>query len=153
MPNPRLDGRNGEVWEHYAVKRWTQERIAEKFEITPQRVSQIIALVRDSINVADKGAYIKESVELYRSTIAKLHELAEMDGAPVTAGKDGDLVLDPATGEHVRDYALRLSALKLANDTDAQLRKLLGLDAASKVESTATVRHEIVGVDPDGDLI
>lgn len=150
--NPPLDGRNGEVWQHYAVKRWTQAAIAEKFEISPQRVSQIIARVREDMPPIDRAEMVRESMELYQANIRALRELAEMEGAPVTAGKDGDLVLDPTTGEHVRDYSLRTAALKQIADTDAQIRKLMGLDAAQKVESTATVRHEIVGVDPAEDL-
>lgn len=152
MPNPKLEGRNGDVWQHWAVKRWDQDRIAEKFGITQQRVSQIVAAVQAELGPVDRAEMIRRSTELYQSTIAKMHELAEMAGAPVTAGKDGDIVLDPETGKPVRDYALRLSALKLANDTDAQLRKLLGLDSATKIETTGSMKIEIVGVSPEDDL-
>ncbi len=152
MSNPRLEGRNGEIWHHYAVKRWTQERIAEKYGISVQRVSQIIADERERLGPIDREEMIRKSAELYAANIAKLQELVELEGAPVTAGKDGDLVIDPVTGKHVRDYSARMAAIKLINDTDAQVRKLFGLDAATKVESTATVRHEIVGVNPEEDL-
>ncbi len=49
----------------------------------------------------------------------------------------------------VRDYAGRLRALDMALKADDTMAKRLGLDAASKVESTATVKYEIVGVDPE----
>ncbi len=35
----------------------------------------------------------------------------------------------------------------LIKSVDAEKRKLLGMDAATKVESTATVRYEVAGVD------
>jgi DNA-binding XRE family transcriptional regulator len=159
MANPQnadiprgLEGRDGEVWRLRAVNRWTQEKVAAHLGISQQRVSKIEAKVREDLGPIDKGAMIRESLDLYAANIAALRELAEMEGAPVTAGKDGDLVLDPVTGKHVRDYGARMAALKLINDTDAQVRKLLGLDAATKTEVAGSMKIEIVGVSPEDDL-
>jgi hypothetical protein len=69
-----------------------------------------------------------------------------LNGAPVTAGKDGTVVYDPEGGTVVRDYAARMNALNLAIKADAELRKLTGADAASKTEITGSVRYEVVGV-------
>ncbi|MEV2228390.1 sigma factor-like helix-turn-helix DNA-binding protein [Streptomyces phaeochromogenes] len=44
----RLEGRNGAIWRAY-LEGHTQEAIAEKFDITQQRVSQIINDVRESV--------------------------------------------------------------------------------------------------------
>lgn len=45
---PRLDGRNGDIWRAY-VGGATQEAIASEYGVSQQRVSQVLAEVRDSI--------------------------------------------------------------------------------------------------------
>jgi hypothetical protein len=86
-------------------------------------------------------------LELHWRTQRAALELAEMRGAPVTAGKDGDVVLDPEDATVVRDYSLRLAALEQARKADVEIRKLHGLDAATKVDVTGAVRYEVAGVD------
>src|SRR6266704_91489 len=92
---------------------------------------------------------IAESLEMHLAIQRRALDLAEMDGAPVTAGKDGDLVVDPKTGQHVRDYSLRLQAFEAARKSDVEIRKLYGLDAASKTEVSGSVRYEVASVDLD----
>jgi transcriptional regulator with XRE-family HTH domain len=145
----RHEGRDGRVWQMYAVQRWTQEAIGRELGVSQQRVSAILKEVRESIPPPDIAAMRQESIEMYRDISRRAYELAELEGAPVTAGKDGSVVYDPENGGVVRDYGGRIAALKLAREADEQLRKLLGLDAAQKVESTATVRYEIAGINPE----
>lgn len=148
MPTPvRLEGRNGEVWRRHVIYGWTQERVAEHFGIGQQRVSEIIAMVRASIPEDSKADLVRASMELIHEVKARALEIADMLPAPVVAGKDGTPVIDPDTGQWVRDYGGKLRALETALKADDVLAKRLGLDAASKVESTATVRYEVVGVD------
>jgi len=143
-----LDEREREVWHMIAVRRWPQHRIATHFGISQQRVAQIKRNIIAKLPPVDRADMIRESVELHHSIIERMHELAEMNGAPVTAGKDGDVVIDPDTDQPVRDYSLRLNALGLAMKAEAELRKLLGLDSAQKVEHSGEVRYVIEGVDP-----
>jgi hypothetical protein len=151
----RLEGRNGEVWRRHVIHGWTQERCAEHFKISQQYVSEIIATVRASIPAADRAELITASIELIHEVKRQALEIADMAGAPVAVGKDGAILYDPektnADGSAVvvRDYSGRLRALDMALKADDVLAKRLGLDAASKTESTATVRYELVGVDPD----
>jgi hypothetical protein len=49
---PRLDGRNGEIWRGYLLGR-TQEALADEHGIAQQRVSQILAEVRDALGTDD----------------------------------------------------------------------------------------------------
>jgi len=126
------------------------ERIGELEEppISMQRVSQILAEVKAKMPPIDLSEMRARSIELHLDVIKRAYEMAGMKGAPVTAGKDGEVVYDPEGGEVVRDYALRGSSLALVLKAEAELRKLLGLDAATKVETSGTVRYEVVGVDP-----
>lgn len=146
---PRLEGRNGEVWRKHIIYGWTQERCAEHFGISQQRVAEIIAQVRASIPEDSKADLVRASMDLINEVKARALEIADMLPAPVVAGKDGEPVMDPETGQWVRDFSGRLRALETALKADDTLAKRLGLDAASKIESTATVRYEVVGVDTE----
>ena len=141
-----MDGRNGEVYHRYAVRMQSQEQIAEELSISQQRVSQIIAEVQASLDPVDKGKMIAASLELIAYVKNSAIEMAEMAGAPVAVGKDGEILVDPDTGQVVRDYALRDRALKTALAADDVMAKRLGLDAATKTEVSGQVRYEIAGV-------
>lgn len=148
-----LTEREAEIYRLTVVNRLSQREIAKLFTergelISQPRVSQILADARRKLPPPDLSAIRDEALELHLDVIRRAYALAEMDGAPVTAGKDGDIVLDPETGKPVRDYAARMAALGLALKADVERRKLLGLDAASKTEVTGSVRYEVVGVDP-----
>lgn len=124
----------------------TQERIAEDLKLSPQRVSQIIAEVRALVPPADKQQMIAASLELIAHVKDQALELADMAGAPVFVGKDGSIAYDE-NGNVVRDYSMRINALKTALQADDVMAKRLGLDAAQKTEVSGQVRYEIVGVD------
>lgn len=151
----RLEGRNGAIARAYFVSGKTQSEIALDFGITRERVSQLLTEARKEIPDIDKAAYLTASLETLQYVQQVAAELIEREGAPVTAGKDGDIVYDPKVlDEHgdpvvVRDYTGRVLAAQLLLKASEQQAKRLGLDAATKIESTATVRYEIAGVDPD----
>ena len=143
----RLEGRNGEVWRWYSIRGKTQEWIGQHYGIHQVRVSQIIAEVRNAIPPIDKAELVQESMELIKEVKARAMEIVDMAGAPIAVGKDGIPLIDPDTGEVVRDYSGRLRALDMALKADDTLSKRLGLDSATKVETMATVKVELVGVD------
>ncbi len=151
----RLEGRNGAIARGYFVAGKTQRELAEEFGLDQTRVSQIISEARAEIPDIDKAAYLQASLETLQYVQQVAAELIEREGAPVTAGKDGEVVYDPklkdADGQPlvVRDYSGRvLAAQLLLKASEAQAARL-GLNAASKIESTATVRYEIAGINDD----
>lgn len=103
--------------------------------------------VRAKLPPLDLEGMRAESLALHQEIQRKALALAELAGAPVTAGKDGDVVYDPEGNVIVRDYSGRIAALKLASDADREIRKLHGLDAAQKVAVSGSVRYEVAGVD------
>lgn len=147
--NPRLEGRNGEVYRRWAVYRETQEVLAERFGISQPRVSEIIAAVKATLPADDLAEMRATSLELYAELGRRAMEIADLAAAPVAVGKDGNVLFDPESGDVVRDYAARMKALELAAKMDGERRKLMGLDSATKVETSGTVRYELVGVDPE----
>lgn len=145
-----LEGRNGEIWQDYTVRRMSQERIAAKHGISQQSVSRIIREVREKIPAVDLEEMRLKSVELYSDLIRRAMDIVDLAPAPVFVGKEGSIAYDE-NGSVVRDYSGRIAAMRAAGDMEKEIRKLYGLDAAEKIEQSGSVRFEIVGVDM-GDL-
>ena len=133
LPNPSLAGRNGSVWRDY-VRGATQEALAEKYNVSQPRISQIISEVRDSIPQQEREALIKEEIDFLRRMRWELLEVWDMKAAPVTAGQLGEIVKDPETGEPVRDHSGRLAAAARIESYSARMHKLLGLEASQKID-------------------
>lgn len=135
--DPRLAGRNGTIWRDYCGG-MTQAALAAREGISQARVSQIIAQVRDGIPEEERELEVQRSLEMLRELRAGALEVWRMRAAPVTAGKDGDLVLDPEDGSYVRDHTGRLRALETALKVDQRIAQLLGLDAAQKLDMSVS---------------
>lgn len=143
-----LEGRNQEIYRRRVVYGWTQERIAQHFKIDQSRVSQIISEM-EARGLPDTAAMAREAYEQLQEVMRRQMELTEMLGAPVTSGKDGAVVYDPDTGEVVRDYALRRSTLADVVRTTDAIAKRFGLNAPEKIQTQATVKYEIGGLDSE----
>lgn len=133
---PNLEGRTGEVWRLH-VAGWTQEAIGEKYGISQQRVSQILAAVRAQIPEVDRTQLIARELELLDTSRRMALELATAPLPPAFDQK-GNALTDPRTGQVVLDSAGRVTAVKLALETQRDMRKLLGLDQPIKVDATVT---------------
>lgn len=137
----RLLGRDGDIWRAYCSGK-TQEAISKEHGISQSRVSQIINEVRASIPEVDKAQVFQRELDFLDQLRAMSLEIAHMPAAPVTAGKDGDVVLDPETGAVVRDYGGKLAAMDRAVKMHERYAKLLGLEAPSKVDVSVIEQTE-----------
>lgn len=140
--------RNREIMAMLARGR-TQRSIAENFGIALSTLSEIIGRER-ARNPIDKAAEIATQVEILDRLIEEASAIVDMRAAPVTAGKDGDIVRDPEDQAVVRDHSGRLAAMAIVKQLQERKAKLLGLDSATKTEVAAAVTYTIEGVDPDG---
>jgi DNA-binding transcriptional regulator LsrR (DeoR family) len=138
--------RDQSVFTDYYVRNMRQVDIAAAYGLTQGRVSQILRSMRESGKV-DFNLMRAQSMAVLADIRARQLEISTMNAAPVTAGKDGIVLIDPETGEVVRDYAGVLRALADAVKTDDVLAKRFGLDAPQKAEVAQTVRYEIAGLD------
>jgi hypothetical protein len=136
--DPRLHGRNGLIWRQHILDGRTQEDVGQEHGITQQRVSEIIGQVRATIPDRDRAELVQDSMEVLRELQTTAMELMRMVGAPVTAGKDGDVLYDPEDRSVVRDYSLRLNALKGVLSVNESVRRLVGLDAAKGLDVSVT---------------
>lgn len=144
----RTLGRNGAIWRAYC-RGATQEALAERYGLSQQRVSEIVRQVRDSIPEEDRANEVTRSLELLHELREGALEIWEMAAAPVFVGKDGEVARDPdqVDDEHpegvvVRDHSGRLAALTTALKVDGEIRKLLGLDAATKLDVSVSAQEE-----------
>jgi DNA-binding CsgD family transcriptional regulator len=144
-----LTEREAEIYRLTVVNRLTQGAIGKQMGITQQAVSTHLAHARAKLPAPDLEAIRAEALALHEDVIRRSLELAELEGAPVTSGKDGAVVYDPQSGAVVRDYGGRINALRLALAADAERRKLMGADSATKTEVSGQVQYRIVGVDLD----
>lgn len=140
--NARLEGRNGRIWRDYC-RGASQVKLAERYNLTQQRISQIINEVRDSLGEEIRAETIAAEAELLRTLREEiLSEIYDADAIPVTVGKDGDILRDPETGEVVRDHGGRLAAIDRADRLTQRLHRLLGIDAPAKLDLNLTGEEE-----------
>lgn len=76
---------------------------------------------------------------------ARAVEILEREHVVVSHGK----VVRNEDGEPLRDSGPELAALAVMERVDVERRKLLGLDAETKVNLSGGVTYEIVGIDPE----
>lgn len=148
MADSEDEERDAKIYRLRVVNRLTCSEIGERYNLSRQRVSQIVQAYAAALPPIDAEAMRRRSLELHETAQRMAMELAEREGAPVFVGKDGALAYDE-NGNVVRDYSLRLSALETMRKADVEIRKLHGLDAATKIEQSGTVRYEVASVDLD----
>lgn len=138
MNRKQLAERRETEWAMY-VDGWTQPQIAKHFGIEQSTVSDDLRVFREAIPPQTREQMIERHHAKLADIARRLEEIAGKPAPPVTAGKDGRVVVDPATGQLVRDYSAQATALREIRATLAQEAKLAGLNAADKVEVSGNV--------------
>lgn len=130
----RLTGRNGQIWLAFIAGE-TQEALAARFDISQQRVSQIIADCRAAVPASTREELVQEAAELLRRLRRGAMELVE--AGPIPAYSNGrPIVLDD--GSTAEDHTARLAAMRMVLSVEERAAKLLGLDAATRMEHTVS---------------
>lgn len=131
----RLEDRDWRWWMAYVSGR-TQREIAaaEDPPVDQSTVSRALERVRASIPEEKREDMVARSLAMLLDLQAGAVEVYRMAPAPVFVGKDGYAAQDPETGAYVRDHAGRLRALETAVKVNESVRRLLGLDAAQKLD-------------------
>jgi len=119
--NGRLNERDQKIWHDYTFGGKTLVTLAEEHDVSYQRISQILAEIREQLPPHDRQATIDLRLDQIRGI--------------------GDALMP---GLLAGDKDAISSWVRLAN----REAKYLGLDAAEKVELSGGVRYEITGL-PD----
>lgn len=122
--------------------------LAEKYGLDQSRISAICTEVRRTLPERSREELIAASLDQLEFLREKVIELAQMEGAPVTAGQLGEILYD-TDGSVVRDYSLRIRAIDQAHKLNQTFAKRLGLDAPTESVVKASVQYEVVGLDPE----
>lgn len=115
------------AWEK-SIMGWTQYRIADHLGVSQQQIHDDLKKYRSELTPVDREKLRQDQHARAEFVREKLDELIAMNGAPLTAGKDGDVVLDPETGAVARDFGGRIAALRELRMWDERLSKLADLD-------------------------
>jgi hypothetical protein len=126
---PRLNGRNGRIWQAYLMGH-TQQRIADDFSLGQQRVSEILAAVRESIPDTDRSD----------AALLDLERLDLLLGAHMPPALEGDV---KAAGLVLRLLERRAKAL----GTDATEPLHVVLDRHRDLEGALVAEALVAGLD------
>lgn len=140
QPQDRLEGRNGDVWRAH-VSGATQEAIAAKLGVSQATVSRIIAQVRDTIPAPVKEHLVTREMDFLDGLRAEMMELAAKPPPPAFSQRGIPLV-DPDTGQIVRDASTQLAAIDRAVKLHERMSKILGLEAPSRAEVAVTAQAQ-----------
>lgn len=131
------------------VKRMRGAKVADlarEYDLSDSMISMIVRRVSMSMPERDRSELLARSVEHLDFIQRKVMDLLELTPAPVTAGNMGIPLVDPDSGEVVRDHSLRRAALDQLMKINQIYAKRLGLDAPAEANIKAGIRIEIEGV-------
>jgi hypothetical protein len=126
-----------------------EDDLAAEFGLSRPRISQICSEVRATLPDEAREDLVKINFAQLEDLREKVLSIVNLNGAPVTAGQHGDVLIDPDTGETVRDYSGQLRAIAEAHRLVLSKNRMLGLDAPAETVVKAAVQYEIVGIDPE----
>lgn len=123
--------------------------IGKKFDISRQRAHQLYWQAMDSVVAesvtAHRAAMVEELAEVIRVANQVMH-------ADHYAHSNGRVVTNPDSSLPLLDDGPKLDAARTIVAAHARLARLLGADAATKVEGNVSLTYQVVGVDP-ADLV
>jgi ParB-like chromosome segregation protein Spo0J len=143
--DPTLTSRNGAIWRAY-VEGATQEALADQYDLSRQRIGQILGDIRATIPEPDRSQIVQRELDFLDQLRRTALDLVNRPPIPAYSNGKPILMDDGSTAE---DHSGRLSALDRAVKLHERLTRLLGLEAAEKVAITGGVKYEIVGVNVD----
>jgi hypothetical protein len=132
---PNVVGRNGNIWAAH-IAGANQQQLADAFDLSIQRISQILDQVRKSIPADEHEEIKRRRTELLDTLKMECMEIALQDAAPAFAPNGKPLMFD---GKPVLDYSGKLAAVDRLLKIDERLAKATGTDSAlqHRIEVTA----------------
>lgn len=129
----RTADRDFDIWLRYGEGE-TQEEIAAHYGITHQRVSQIIARMRDDVPVEERRA--RQRRQLADLDYMRSEALDLVDRDPIPAYSNGKPIL-LVDGQIAEDHTGRMRAMDLAVKLQEREAKAIGTDAATRISVEA----------------
>lgn len=144
-PSPQTTIRNREMFA-LRSKGASLAELAERYGVTVQAVSHALKTYRERMPEESKEDMRKDLTEFYREQMYRMMTIAEK--GPIPAYSNGRPIIDE-NDEMVQDYSGVAKSVDLAIKISGELRKMLGLDDATKIDTSGKIVHEIVGFTPE----
>jgi transcriptional regulator with XRE-family HTH domain len=143
MSKERIEGRNGLIWRRYAMHGWTQEKLAEHFQLSQSQISRIISEVRESIPPANKDEYLRHHLEALAEIRGELMELIKAKPIPAYSNGRPIMITDDDGKERVaEDHSGRITAMREFRAYLERESKALGIDAPTKLEASVALTEQ-----------
>jgi hypothetical protein len=128
---------------------WTQQRIAEKYEITQSAVALALRQFRESLPEDEKAIERAMMREFYRENMEAFADIAAL--GPIPAYSNGRPIVievdeDGTPIEIAQDWSTVIKAREAAMRAADSVRKMLGLDEATKIDASGEIQHTIIGI-------
>jgi hypothetical protein len=153
---PRLEGRNGQIWRRY-VQGQTQARIGEELGLSQQRVSEVIAEVREAIPAEVRSDAALLAVERADALLAAVwpeamagDHRAVMAALRVLERQSRLLGLDAAEPLRVALERRLDDDSQLVVDAVAAALDVLGLDEEQQARAVVAATARLAGEDSSG---
>lgn len=145
--SPKL-ARNREMFE-LRCEGWKLSALADKYGVTVQAISLALKDYREKHVPAQAKEDMRAMIdEIYRENIAALYAIAKAgaipaysNGRPIVTGTD-----DAGNDVYADDWSGAMKARDQIVKVTEAMRKMWGLDDATKIESSGEIRHTIVGI-------
>jgi len=142
----RLEKRDQEMWTAYC-RGATQQQLADKYKISQSAVSQRLKAIREAIPPEEKEQVRRRHLDVFADMVGELYPLVKAD--PVPAYSNGRRMTQPNPEDPdnpeaevpVWDHSGRIAAMKEVRAILEREAKLVGVDAPSQAEITASVDH------------
>lgn len=144
--------RNEAIFKAWFVDHESQWSIAQRYGISQPRVAQIIKEYRESTPAEDRALLIARELEKLDEISREGLKVLRSEPAPEKSGTSEDGILRDERGQVVRDHTGRLAGARVAMEAGRELRRMLGLDAATKQQVETAVRYILEGVPPEEDV-
>lgn len=143
----RLSERDWDMWVAY-VKGTTQREIAAQYGLAQSTVSERLKAAKESIPPEERDLVVRRHLDEIASVSRELWKL--IDAEPVPAYSNGRRMTMPneaapddpdIPGDQVWDHSGRITAMRELREWQKRQATLIGLDAPTQQEITATVEE------------
>lgn len=143
------------IWRLRKEENTSHAELAERFELSEQRIKQIITRENHALYNLPKPEQRADVAADLEEMRGLLMEVVRRDGAPITAaGRDGvEYVRDPETGAWAKDFSGRVSASQAVVKVSERLAKLLGMDAPAESVTESTITYTLLGSEAKPDAL
>lgn len=135
-----------------SARGFTQAQIAAKYGITQQAVAAAIKVYREALPADEKAEQRMLMREFYRENMEAFARIASLGPMPAYSNGRKIIISEDENGENqvvAEDWSTVIKAREAAMHAADSVRKMLGLDDATKIQANGEIEIslKLVGID------